>query len=215
MTDQKGLMGRVQGGFLGSLRDALAAASRDDTQRGPDLLAQHAPQLEAPAAPVANAADVAATQLMRKEAPLPPAAEAVREARAGAPNVPPLARAEVVLDVDEAAAPTTRVVRPQRAAAAERDERTQVLRGKPKVARGEFEQDPVVGWLVVVGGPGSVPSARSSRATTPSVAALLSASRSTSATMRSRPRSRPTSAMTVPNAASCSCPILLKPTSSP
>ncbi len=28
------------------------------------------------------------------------------------------------------------------------------MRGKPKVARASFEQDPVVGWLVVVGGPG-------------------------------------------------------------
>jgi FHA domain-containing protein len=32
--------------------------------------------------------------------------------------------------------------------------RTQAVRGKPKVIRSTFHQDPVVGWLVVVGGPG-------------------------------------------------------------
>ncbi len=52
-----------------------------------------------------------------------------------------------------AAPPTTRVVRgggkvPDDTA------RTQLVRGKVKVKRGDFEQDPVVGWLVVVGGPG-------------------------------------------------------------
>ena len=58
----------------------------------------------------------------------------------------------------EAAEPTTRVVRGKSADAAMAPAadtgRTQVVRGKPKVARGGFEQDPVVGWLVVVGGPG-------------------------------------------------------------
>jgi hypothetical protein len=32
--------------------------------------------------------------------------------------------------------------------------RTQLLRGRTAAKRGEFHQDPVVGWLVVVGGPG-------------------------------------------------------------
>ena len=32
--------------------------------------------------------------------------------------------------------------------------KTQALRGKPKVIRNAFHQDPVVAWLVVVGGPG-------------------------------------------------------------
>ena len=66
------------------------------------------------------------------------------------PNIPPLVRAEV--EVAEDAAPTTRVVRPQQRAAS--PERTQILRGKPKVAVGAFDQDPVVGWLVIIGGPG-------------------------------------------------------------
>ena len=32
--------------------------------------------------------------------------------------------------------------------------RTQLVRGRQPVQRGEFRQDPVVGWLVIVGGPG-------------------------------------------------------------
>ena len=32
--------------------------------------------------------------------------------------------------------------------------RTQLVRGRVEVTRGEFHQDPVVGWLVVVGGAG-------------------------------------------------------------
>jgi hypothetical protein len=57
----------------------------------------------------------------------------------------------------EAAEPTTRVARGrsgESAAPAAGSAKTQVVRGKPKVARASFEQDPVVGWLVVVGGPG-------------------------------------------------------------
>jgi hypothetical protein len=34
------------------------------------------------------------------------------------------------------------------------DARTQFLRGRQKVSRAKFHQDPVVGWLVIVGGPG-------------------------------------------------------------
>jgi hypothetical protein len=157
MTDTKGLLGRAQSGFLGSLRDALAAASREDTGGGGPLLAVKAPpQLDVPA-PQPGVAEADATRMIARERPpLPPAAVAVRDARAGAPNVPPLARAEVGLDADDTSAPTTRVVRPapSRAVPAERDDRTQVLRGKPKVAVGAFTHDPVVGWLVIVGGPG-------------------------------------------------------------
>ena len=58
----------------------------------------------------------------------------------------------------EAAEPTTRVARGKSGEAAgvlaAGPAKTQVVRGKPKVARASFEQDPVVGWLVVVGGPG-------------------------------------------------------------
>ncbi len=47
----------------------------------------------------------------------------------------------------------TRVVRGA-AKPPEASDRTTLVRGKMQVKRGAFEQDPVVGWLVVVGGPG-------------------------------------------------------------
>ncbi len=61
----------------------------------------------------------------------------------------------------EVDAPTTRVVRNagSRAPAAAKeaaatDARTQLIRGKSQSKRVDFHQDPVVGWLVVVGGQG-------------------------------------------------------------
>jgi hypothetical protein len=79
------------------------------------------------------------------------AAEALRLAKTPAPE----------LASDEDKEPTTRVVRagpalkPAPASAApEEVGRTQAVRGKPKVTRTTFHDDPVVGWMVVVGGPG-------------------------------------------------------------
>ncbi|MEL6374819.1 MAG: FHA domain-containing protein [Pseudomonadota bacterium] len=67
----------------------------------------------------------------------------------------------------EADQPTTRAPQPRAAASPPRMSRTtadassgkasaatQFVRGRAKVARTSFHQDPVVGWLVVVGGPG-------------------------------------------------------------
>ena len=59
----------------------------------------------------------------------------------------------------EAADPTTHALRgagaaPKSVAPATGDFKTQAVRGKPKVTRTAFHADPVVGWLVVVGGPG-------------------------------------------------------------
>jgi hypothetical protein len=48
--------------------------------------------------------------------------------------------------------PTTRVVRGRDKSS--EAARTQLVRGKVSVKRGEFAVDPVVGWLVIVGGPG-------------------------------------------------------------
>jgi hypothetical protein len=130
--------------ILGTLREALAAASRDHTGEvtlgeRTELLARDRNQPGGQARPPAAAA---------APAPRPvTAAEAVREAKA--PQ-----------RVHYEAEPTTRVVRggarPAAAAAAPATGpvKTQVVRGAPKVARGGFHQDPVVGWLVVVGGPG-------------------------------------------------------------
>ncbi len=146
MADDKAAPGRGSAGFLGSLREALAAAGREDPLR--------AVAAGSPPPPMAKPSDP--TRLMSaKEPPVPSAAEAARDARGGAPHVPPLARAPVEAAVDEASAPTTRVLRAAKPVAEPRGEaRTQVLRGKQTVARGTFAQDPVVGWLVVVGGPG-------------------------------------------------------------
>jgi hypothetical protein len=132
--------------ILGSLRDALAAASRDATGEitvgeRTELLPREQPASGKPAgeSPTPTADSTTAP-------PAQSAAEALREAKTPT-------RGHY-----EAGEPTTRVVRNKSAdpapSAASDVGRTQVVRGRPKVARGGFEQDPVVGWLVVVGGPG-------------------------------------------------------------
>lgn len=82
---------------------------------------------------------------------VPTAAEAAREARGGTPNIPPGERS-----AESEAPPTTRVVRarPQTAGSDDATARTQFVRGKQAFARQTFHTDPVVGWLVIVGGPG-------------------------------------------------------------
>jgi hypothetical protein len=147
--------------ILGSLRDALNAASRESTgevsgSRNPEEPAAR------PGAPAAGASAPAALRLANAPARPPEApavaptqpvsaAEALRLAKTPAPE----------LASDEDKEPTTRVVRagpalkPAPASAApEEVGRTQAVRGKPKVTRTTFHQDPVVGWIVVVGGPG-------------------------------------------------------------
>jgi FHA domain len=143
-TQDKTPQAAKAGRFLGSLKDALAAASRDDTHRGQKgqptpvvtkaLEATQKPAAEPGAAPK----DAAAAS--------PSAAEAAREVK----SQTSLSQKQV----EFAAPPTTRVVRGSKQADADEAPRTQLVRGKVKVERGTFEQDPVVGWLVVVGGPG-------------------------------------------------------------
>jgi hypothetical protein len=162
------------GRFLGSLRDALAAAGRDETGE-----AQHAartvivppatkvdaqaPVGEVPVPEVAQAVATAAEHPVAPP-PLPSAAEVAREARASQTRTA-VAKPQPAEDrhVEFEALPTTRVVRGGKpaaaaAAAATEDEdepvRTQLVRGHAKVVREGFQQDPVVGWLVIVGGPG-------------------------------------------------------------
>ena len=140
-----GADGQKSGRFLGSLKDALVAASREDTGR----LEAEAREREAAAqqggaiVPLDEATRI--VQRGQQDGPTPSAAEAAREARTPRTQTEPL-------EVDSP--PTTRVVR---AAAAKKDDsgsRTTLVRGKVQVARGSFDEDPVVGWLVVVGGPG-------------------------------------------------------------
>jgi hypothetical protein len=133
--------------ILGSLREALAAAGRDAT--GEVTLGERTELLprEQPAAGHQANAPAASAAAARQATPALTAAEAVREAKA--PQ-----------RVHYESEPTTRVVRggakPVAAAAtpATGPVKTQVVRGAPKVHRADFHQDPVVGWLVVVGGPG-------------------------------------------------------------
>jgi hypothetical protein len=149
-------------GFLGTLKDALAAASRDETGR-PDSAktVAEAPQPIQLPPPVPQRKEVAEEDLDMEvqldEAqpdciPEPPAkpglsaADAAREARGGMAAAPVTSNAEQVLE-------TTRVSKAM-IAKEEEAERTKLVRGKVEVSRGQFSCDPVVGWLVVVGGPG-------------------------------------------------------------
>jgi hypothetical protein len=147
--------------ILGSLRDALNAASRESTgevsgSRNPEEPAAR------PGAPAAGASAPAALRLANAPA-RPPEAPAVAPTQpVSAAEALRLAKTpEPELASDEDKEPTTRVVRagpalkPAPASAApEEVGRTQAVRGKPKVTRTTFHQDPVVGWIVVVGGPG-------------------------------------------------------------
>jgi hypothetical protein len=140
--------GSLQNRLLGSLREALAAASRDATgeitvgQRT-EILPKEQPQGAKAASPVQP--PPTPTPAPKEPTAALTAAEAVREAKA-----PSRGHFE--------AEPTAPVARGkgsgEAAPIAAGPARTQVVRGKPKVARASFEQDPVVGWLVVVGGPG-------------------------------------------------------------
>jgi len=151
VTEARMTQGAKAGRILGSLKDALNAASRDDTQRG-----GKAPAADAPNATRAETAVVkpGATQAepTRKDGASPAgtgmsAAEAAREVK-GQTSLKPQDK-----HVEFGAPPTTRVVKPERKPQ-EDTARTQLVRGKVDVKRGAFEQDPVVGWLVIVGGPG-------------------------------------------------------------
>ncbi len=166
MGDEIERAGKQGNRFLGSLRDALAAASKEDTTKGAPVIQLPAAQLppplpapdkaeaERPSLPAQmSAASGRSNDGTTAPAPAlasPSAAEAARVARGGTPNIPPADR-----HVEFDAPPTTRVVR-NAAGAGDSDApaRTQLLRGKQTIQRKSFTQDPVVGWLVVVGGPG-------------------------------------------------------------
>jgi FHA domain len=149
--------GAKPGRFLGSLKEALAAAGRDDTQRGTKTqtaaVSAAQPDAKPDAAPQKSGATV--SEPPRKDAPAAAAAagaglsaaEAAREVK-GQTSLKPQDN-----HLEFAAPPTTRVVRGG-GKAPEDTGRTRLARGKVEVHRGEFEQDPVVGWVVVVGGPG-------------------------------------------------------------
>ena len=146
--------------ILGSLRDALNAAGRDDRSgeitvgERADVAAKAAaaePAKAAPSTPAATPRTAAAA--VRPETPTVPAAQQMSAADA-------LREAKTPTRTHFEAEPTTRVVHGTPAAtakpavAATDVGRTQVIRGKPKNVNAAFHQDPVVGWLVVVNGLG-------------------------------------------------------------
>ncbi len=143
MTDQRkpaaAADARSPGRILGSLRDALMAASRTDTADAPTERPP-APAQRPAAASGQDDHSAADTVLLRRDPP--PASEVAREARLAAKPVEPAPR-----PVDP---PTQHV----RASAPAKPAETQLVRGKVEFGQAEFHQDPVVGWLVVVGGSG-------------------------------------------------------------
>jgi hypothetical protein len=147
-------------GFFGSLKDALLAAGRDEMPSSPARLhaspvAKPEPQPPAPA-PAKEANDASAANAAPPQLPplSPSAEEAARLARAATVRPERIPAPEI----EREAVPTTRVVRDEakkRAAPiTEEPARTQLVRGRKPIERGTFSQDPVVGFLVVVGGPG-------------------------------------------------------------
>lgn len=138
-------------GFLGSLKDALLAAGRDEMPSSPARMAAQA----IPITPIVPAADRPANPAAAAQpAQSPSAEEAARLARAAPPAHTPEKIAAPSVERD--AVPTTRVVRAEapKPKGEQAPERTQLVRGRKPIERGTFTQDPVVGFLVVVGGPG-------------------------------------------------------------
>lgn len=127
-------MGGGERRLLGSLREALAAAGR--SEGSPSAVAT--PEAMAlPEPPAPPALPPPATTTERRT--VPSAAQAAAEVR-GMPA--------------SGDTPQTRVMRPGVARHGGGGSRTQLVRGKSLVKRTDFHQDPVVGWLVVIGGAG-------------------------------------------------------------
>lgn len=174
-------------GLLGSLKDALAAASREESQAvamkvlaAPAEPATHrVPAVTVAPSPPALSIEARGAQSVVKQmegnmasgaankaedqegaATVPSAEEAARAVR-GSVTLKPQER-----HVEFTDPPTTRVVRKPAESKAKdtsgakavgevgEPPRTQLVRGRQKLVRHDFAQDPVVAWLVVVGGPG-------------------------------------------------------------
>ncbi len=125
--------------MMGSLRDALVAAARSEGT--PASSEKEQKVLPVPSTPPALVPPPPPETSERRT--VPSAAQAVAEIRAASAAA-------------QADAPQTRVMRPgiSRQPSPDGSSRTQLVRGKTMVKRTEFHQDPVVGWLVIIGGPG-------------------------------------------------------------
>ena len=168
--------GSLPNRILGSLRDALNAASRDDRTGEMSLggrpdpasgkAALAAQKAAAPAAgaagrplegqaPAPQSTGGEAKALTREPKPIEAADPTTQLKRAAAPALKPA----VPLAVDAAKIQAAKIPPPHTpatntSAPDTQAPKTQAVRGKPKVLRNNFLADPVVGWLVVVGGPG-------------------------------------------------------------
>jgi hypothetical protein len=135
------------GRFLGSLKEALAAAGREETHRTPKT--KTAPPTTAVAKePISLPKTESNAEQARKAENAPPASPSAAEAAAavkGQTSLKPQEKAPEPVPVPFGARADEPATEPAR---------TKLVRGKVQVKRGSFEQDPVVGWLVVVGGPG-------------------------------------------------------------
>jgi len=151
VTEAKMTQGAKAGRILGSLKDALNAASRDDTQRGAKPVADPGSATRLDTAVVKPAA--AAEPTRKDAAPVPAPAATGLSAADAAREVKGQTSLKPDKHVEFSNPPTTRVVKPERKPQDD-TARTQLVRGKADVKRGAFEHDPVVGWLVIVGGPG-------------------------------------------------------------
>ncbi len=168
MAQQHGNTDAAQprGGLFGSLKDALNAAGRAEpggAARPAEAVAEAAEPIALPPPtpqhPQAHASSQGGFQasahpghpgaadngaVRTRGVSAHEAARAVRGAAAGPGGFSPAVEPELP--------PTTRVVKA--GAAHVPPAKTELVRGRQQVTRGTFEQDPVVGWLVVVGGPG-------------------------------------------------------------
>ena len=149
-SDQGGA--RAPHRFLGSLKDALMAAARSESPLEPPTVP---PAIAATAAEIARA--LPPVTPIRMDAGQPPIVNKATVVDAETVNVPPKLPQRAPEPISDAQMPNsmTRVIRgsdPRKPVPV--GARTQLVRGRVEVARGEFHQDPVVGWLVVVGGSG-------------------------------------------------------------
>lgn len=148
--------GSLPNRILGSLRDALNAASRDD-RSGEISIGGRTDQVSGKAPAEAQKAPTPPVSGRAPEIPVitPHAASstgAVRDVKAATRDPRHFEAGEPATQSLRAAAVAPKAATP--AAVAVDTSKTQAVRGKPKVLRNGFHSDPVVGWLVVVGGPG-------------------------------------------------------------
>ncbi|HSR80444.1 MAG TPA: FHA domain-containing protein [Hyphomicrobiaceae bacterium] len=142
--------GSLPNRILGSLRDALNAASRDDRTGEMSLEGRPDPASGKAALEAQKAAPAAGAAGRPLEGPAPAPQSAGGEGKALTREPKHFEAVDPTTQLKRGAAPAIKPAVPISVDAA----KTQALRGKPKVLRNDYLADPVVGWLVVVGGPG-------------------------------------------------------------